>query len=65
MVYQTKTGFIKTVEDYLNEYICLRLTQNFQLINASPSSKIEYGNVLMRKDDIKMGMGNKFNVLTA
>lgn len=25
----TKTGFIKRSEDYLTEYICLRLTQNF------------------------------------
>lgn len=29
MVYQTRSGFILKPEDYLNEYICLRLTQNF------------------------------------
>jgi hypothetical protein len=28
-VYVNKTGFIKTINDYLTEYICLRLTQNF------------------------------------
>lgn len=32
-VYQTKTQLIRNVEEYLNEYVCLRLTQNFQLIN--------------------------------
>jgi hypothetical protein len=60
-----KTGFIRSLEDYLTEYVCLRLTQNFQLIKteANPTCKIDFQDVALRKSDIKMSLGNKFNVL--
>ena len=62
-VNSTKTGLIRTMEDYLTEYICLRLTQNFQLI--SPTCNVDFQGLLNRRNDIKMGMGSKYNVLSA
>ena len=64
-VNHSKTGFIRTIEDYLTEYICLRLTQNFQLINPSPTCNIDFQGLLMRGKDLKMSMGKKYNVLSA
>lgn len=66
-VYQKKMALIRNVDDYLHEYICLRLTQNFQLIalDPKPSSHVDYQSVLLRRNDIKMSMGSKYNVFTA
>jgi hypothetical protein len=64
-VNSSRTGFIRSIDDYLNEYICLRLTQNFQLINVNPTCNVDFQGLLQRRNDIKMGMGNKYNILTA
>jgi hypothetical protein len=61
-----KLPFIHTVDDYLNEYICLRLTQNFQLIKADPPTcHVDFQQFIFKKTDIKMSMGNKYNILNA
>eukprot|EP00347_Sterkiella_histriomuscorum_P009116 403342460 len=56
-----KGGLITTVEEYLTEYICLRLTQNFQLINSEETCHFDFKQIW--KTNIKMGICSKYNVL--
>lgn len=60
-------ALIKGVDDYLAEYICLRLTQNFQLINPDPNPTcfIDTLSIIQRRNQIKMSMGHKFDIFTA
>ncbi len=60
-----KTGFMRTIEDFITEYICLRLTQNFQLIltDPNPVCNVDFQGLINRKNEIKMCFGNKFDVL--
>ena len=64
---KTKTGLMRTFEDFITEYICLRLTQNFQLIltDPNPVCVVDYHGFINRINDIKMCFGNKFDVLSS
>ncbi|CDW71794.1 UNKNOWN [Stylonychia lemnae] len=60
-VVSRKGGLIQNFEQYFTEYICLRLTQNFQLINNESLCYVDFKKLW--NSDVKMGICSKYDVL--
>jgi len=56
-----KNGLIRNAEEYLTEFICLRLTQNFQVVNPEGTCHVDFKRLWSQ--EVRMGICSKYNIL--